>query len=422
MNRNRVIWTTITTLCTVIGAVVGYVISSYYSQVTYVGDRLQFPRSGVRDQLVPFWTRTSPADPLVPPSALWPLFIVLTLGFAVIFVRLGSWIADHGVGFVERVRSNRETTAAVDRVLGIVGALLGMIFGVLLTLPLANRASEQGSWLFMQFGAIVVCTVFGMRLMMGMRSEMLRVFPQLDDEPKAEEPPAVIPKLLDTNIIIDGRIAEVCRTGFVEGPIWVPSFVLHEVQHIADSADPLRRSKGKRGLDVLTAISHITIPSPDGKKPPMPLVRVLTDIPPSVKGIETVDAKLVALAKEINAAIITNDFNLKPVAELQGVRVLNLNELTQSLKPVVLPGEEMDLLLVKEGNQQGQAVGYLEDGTMVVVGDASRRIGETCRVVINTLHQTVTGKMIFADLKVKDAPRSSDDYYDNGHGNGRKRR
>ena len=217
--------------------------------------------------------------------------------------------------------------------------------------------------------------------------------------------------MLDTNIIIDGRIAALCQTGFLEGPIWVPSFVLNEVQHIADSADSLRRAKGRRGLEVLKEASQIMIRKP-GTPPntaPVPLVRVMNEIPISVKNIETVDAKLVALAKEIGAAIVTNDFNLKPVAELQGVRVLNLNELVQSLKPVVLPGEEISLLLVKEGNHPGQAIGYLDDGTMIVVSDGAGHVGETCRVVITQLLQTVAGKMFFADLKDKDEDLFSND-------------
>jgi uncharacterized protein YacL len=253
--------------------------------------------------------------------------------------------------------------------------------------------------------------------MMGMRREMLRVFPQLDSESEIEQNSGSIPKLLDANIIIDGRVATLCQTGFLEGPIWVPSFVLNEVQHFADSSDSLRRAKGRRGLEVLKEAGQIMMRKP-GTSPDtgtVPLVRVLNEIPLSVQSVETVDAKLVALAKEIGAAIVTNDFNLKPVAELQGVRVLNLNELVQSLKPVVLPGEEIDLRLTKEGNHPGQAVGHLEDGTMIVVSDGAGHVGETCRVVITQLHQTVTGKMFFADMKDKgDHKGRGDDLFDDG--------
>ncbi len=405
MKIQRAVWTTSTLLCSIFGAVVGYVIASYYSQVTVGTVGLQFPRSPLRDQFILFWLRPLVKDPFVPPSAVPPLFIVLTLGFAVIFFRIGSWVADHLVGLIGRIHS----MTVVDRVLGIAGALLGMIFGVLLTLPLANLASEQSIWLSVQLMALMVCAGFGMSLMMGMRNEMLRVFPKLDSKSDVEEARGAVPKLLDTNIIIDGRITELCKTGFLEGPLIVPGFVLDEVQYLADSSsDSLRRARGKRGLDVLKAIKDLTEIKP-GSAPEQnettPLVRFLIDVPASVAAVETVDGKLVALAKEMHAAIVTNDFNLNRVAEIHGVRVLNLNELAQSLKPVVVPGEEMDLMLVKEGDRPGQGVGYLDDGTLVVVSDAGHHIGQTCRIVISQLRQTVAGKMIFADLKTRDAGR-----------------
>lgn len=377
MNVNRAIWTTLTVMGAVLGLIVGYVLATQYSQVT-IGATL-----------------------LVPPTSVLPMIIVLSLAFMVVLARLGSWMADHLViHTIGRIHS----LSAVDRVLGIVGALIGLIFGVGFTLPLAPLASEQSIWLVVQFCAIGVCAALGMALMTGMRSEMLRVFPRLDEESEVEQPTGNLPKLLDTNIIIDGRLAALCQTGFLEGPIWVPSFVLNEVQLIADSSDPMRKSKGRRGLDALSAASQIkvqrpTVPGSKENPGPVQLVRVLNEIPISVQSIETVDAKLIALAATMGAAIVTNDFNLKSVAELQGVRILNLNELSQSLKPAVMAGEEMELLLVKEGSHPGQAVGYLEDGTMVVVGEAHHYIGKTCHVAIDRIVQTVTGKMIFADLK-----------------------
>ena len=386
MNVNRAIWTTLTFLCALIGSIIGYGIASYYSMVRINGILLLPPNSKT-------------GDILVPDGARGPLFIVLTLGFTVLFARAGSVLGAVLVGQTSHVH----TLSAIDRVLAIIGALLGMIFGVCLMLPLASLASENSLYLVLQFCVLAVCAAVGMALMMGMRREMLRVFPQLDSESEIEEVSGSLPKLLDANIIIDGRIATLCQTGFLEGPIWVPSFVLAEVQHFADSADSLRRTKGRRGLEVLKEAGQIMMrkPGATADSPPMPLVRVLNEIPLSVQSVETVDAKLVALAKEIGAAIITNDFNLKPIAELQGVRVLNLNELAQSLKPVVLPGEEIELLLSKEGNHPGQAVGYLDDGTMIVVSDGAGHVGERCRVVITQLHQTLAGKMFFADMKDK---------------------
>lgn len=394
MNVNRAIWTTLTVLCAIIGAIIGFGIASYYSMVKI-------------DGILPLSPSSKTGDILVPEGARGPLFIVLTLGFTVLFSRAGSVLGAVLVGQTSHVH----TLSAVDRVLAIVGALLGMIFGVCLMLPLASLASENGLYLVLQFCVLAVCAAVGMALMMGMRREMLRVFPQLDSESEVEEIPIHVPKLLDTNIIIDGRIGAICQTGFLEGPIWVPSFVLNEVQHIADSADSLRRAKGRRGLEVLKEAGQIMVQKPgtaSGKSSPVPLVRVMNEIPLSVQNIPTVDAKLVELAKEIGAAIVTNDFNLKPVAELQGVRVLNLNELVQSLKPVVLPGEEIELLLVKEGNHPGQAVGYLEDGTMIVVSDGVGHVGQTCTVIITQLHQTLAGKMFFADMKKHDGDSLGD--------------
>ncbi|HEY0074798.1 MAG TPA: TRAM domain-containing protein, partial [Abditibacteriaceae bacterium] len=190
------------------------------------------------------------------------------------------------------------------------------------------------------------------------------------------------------------------------------------------SSDSLRKAKGQRGLEALKEAGQIMMrrPGAEPNSAPVPLVRVMNEIPLSVQSVETVDAKLVALAKEIGAAIVTNDFNLKPIAELQGVRVLNLNELTQSLKPIVLPGEEIDLLLRKEGNHPGQAVGYLDDGTMIVVSDGAGHVGEMCRVVITQLHQTISGKMFFADMKdkgdQKNNRRPGDDPFGEGPYNG----
>jgi uncharacterized protein YacL len=188
--------------------------------------------------------------------------------------------------------------------------------------------------------------------------------------------------------------------------------VLGEVQFIADSADSMRRGRGRRGLEVLNQMHEILVPQWNARTQQMenePIVRVFDDIPPEVKRIDTVDAKLVALAKYLGAAVMTNDFNLNRVAELQGVPVLNVNQLVQSLKPVVLPGEEMTLTILKEGKEPGQGVGYLEDGTMVVVSEGHRHLGETCKVVISSVYQTVAGKMIFADLK--SAKSASDDLF-----------
>jgi uncharacterized protein YacL len=189
-------------------------------------------------------------------------------------------------------------------------------------------------------------------------------------------------KVLDTSVIIDGRIADICKTGFLEGNLVVPHFVLRELQQIADSADSAKRNRGRRGLDVLEKIKSV----------PGVTVQIVEKDYPDVK---EVDLKLIELAKEIAAKIVTNDFNLNKVSQLRGVDVLNINELANALKPVVLPGETMKVFILKEGKEYNQGVAYLDDGTMVVVDNARRMIGKTIATQVTSVLQTTAGKMIF---------------------------
>ena len=193
-------------------------------------------------------------------------------------------------------------------------------------------------------------------------------------------------KILDTSVIIDGRIVDVCESGFLEGGFILPQFILQELQYIADSPDSIKRARGRRGLDVLHKIqkmSQIT-------------VRIVDEDFPKIKEVDT---KLVALAKLMNAKVITNDFNLNKVAQLQGVSVLNINELANSLKPVVLPGESMKVFILKEGKEYNQGVAYLDDGTMVVIENARKLIGKNADVTVTSVLQTTAGRMIFSKTK-----------------------
>src|SRR5699024_505651 len=194
-------------------------------------------------------------------------------------------------------------------------------------------------------------------------------------------------KILDTSVIIDGRIADICQTSFLEGTIVIPQFVLGELQHIADSSDVLKRNRGRRGLDVLN--------------------RIQKELP--VKGeiyegdfeeIQEVDSKLIKLAKVIDGIVVTNDFNLNKVCDLQGVRVLNINDLANAVKPVVLPGEELQVQVIKDGKEQNQGIAYLDDGTMIVVEEGRNYIGKTIEVLITSVLQTSAGRMIFAKPKL----------------------
>ncbi len=193
-------------------------------------------------------------------------------------------------------------------------------------------------------------------------------------------------KILDTSVIIDGRIVDICKTGFLEGIMVVPEFVLEELRHIADSPDLLKRNRGRRGLDILNSIQ---------KEMNVPVEIYEGDF----EDMTEVDSKLVRLAKIMNGKIITNDFNLNKVCELQGVPVLNINELANAVKPVVLPGEEMTAQIIKDGKEHGQGIAYLEDGTMIVVEGGKRHIGETLEVLVTSVLQTAAGRMIFAKPK-----------------------
>ncbi len=189
-------------------------------------------------------------------------------------------------------------------------------------------------------------------------------------------------KILDTSVIIDGRIVDIASTGFLEGPLVIPKFVLGELQKIADSSDPLKRQRGRRGLDIVERLKtdrEIQVLISD------------TDFP----DIKSVDQKLVELARRTNAKIITNDFNLNKMAKIQGIKVLNINELANALKPVVLPGEKMKVFILKEGKERDQGVAYLDDGTMVVVDNARKMIGKTIEITVTSVLQTTAGKMIF---------------------------
>src|SRR5438045_8924015 len=189
--------------------------------------------------------------------------------------------------------------------------------------------------------------------------------------------------LLDTSVIIDGRITDIAQTGFLEGRLAVPQFGLAELQYIADSSDPLRRNRGRRGLEVLNILQ---------KEPLVDIEFIDEDVPE----VNEVDAKLIRLARKREAAIMTNDYNLNRVAQLEGVRILNLNNLANALKPVVIPGEEMNIQVIKEGKEQNQGVAYLDDGTMIVVENGRRYMNQTIGVIVTSVLQTAAGRMIFA--------------------------
>ena len=281
-----------------------------------------------------------------------------------------------------------------------VATFVGVAVGLLLTIMLRSAFPIMGVWFTVVVGGVLI--YLGIVATWSMKDE-LRIFLP-GPAPLPADGKEVLPeqvKILDTNVIIDGRVADICRTGFIEGPIYVPGFVLDELQHIADSADGLKRARGRRGLDILNQMRTENEMQ----------VRTYDNVDPNDR--DEVDAKLVKLAKKLHGKIVTNDYNLNKVAELQGVPVLNINELANAVKPIVLPGEEMVVTIIKEGKEQNQGVAYLEDGTMIVVEGARRRIGETLPVVTSSVLQTVAGKMIFASIRGEDEGEEDD-----GSGNG----
>jgi uncharacterized protein YacL len=286
------------------------------------------------------------------------------------------------------VRAIRRIVAGVSAqtmVSGLIGLIVGLIVAALVSFPLSLLPAPFGSLLpFIGaiFFAYLSVTVFVLRQndIMGLLRSRLSTTVIEDG---GEGGGAARSVLLDTSVIIDGRIADVAHTGFIFSPMVVPSFVLGELQHIADSPDGLKRQRGRRGLDVLNRLQ---------KEPGIPFR--ISDL--DVEGARNVDDKLVILAKQLRCPILTNDYNLNRVAELQGVTVLNINELANAVKAVYLPGEDLQVHVLQEGKEAGQGVGYLDDGTMVVVESGRDQIGRTVSVTVTKVLQTAAGRMIFA--------------------------
>ena len=272
---------------------------------------------------------------------------------------------------VRAVSGSHMVGALVGGVTGLAGARL--VWGALDGVRMAG--TEDFFRLFLVVSLIYMGLVIG--TMKGEWFEPARIVASFRDSSRLHQY-----KILDTSVIIDGRIADICATGFLEGTLVVPQFVLRELQQVADSSDSLKRNRGRRGLDILQKVQKMANVH----------VQIIEQDFPEVR---EVDLKLIELARHLTGKIVTNDFNLNKVAQLRGVQVLNINELANSLKPVVLPGEVMRVFILKEGKEAGQGVGYLDDGTMVVVDQAKKALGKTIEVTVTSVLQTTAGKMIF---------------------------
>jgi len=279
-----------------------------------------------------------------------------------------------------------EFTMRKVSVRGLSSAVFGLLFGLIMAKLVSDTMTLISMDKNLVYSLRVILTLIfcylGMIMAMRGRDEFNIIVPYVKFSRQDQKDEMI---LLDTSVIIDGRIADVCKTGFLDGKFIVPRFVLKELQQIADSSDSLKRERGRRGLDILGKLQKsqnidIKIHNED------------------FADIKEVDLKLVKLAKVLDAKIFTNDYNLNKVSEIQGIRVLNINELSNALRPVVLPGEMLETRLIKEGKEYNQGVGYLEDGTMIVVDNGRRLIGQNVNVVVGSVLQTAAGRMIFGKL------------------------
>ena len=312
--------------------------------------------------------------------------LVLSLLFGIIFYVISPIIYRGIVNIVEYTEKSVQKLTVSEILYGAAGAVIALIIVALLTRPLLSFHELFGPLLVILIN--LVAAIVGADILVKKRAEITSVLINFKKNSGAKEKKAKIqvkatPKVLDTSVIIDGRIFGICETGFIEGPLVIPNFVLDELRHISDSADGLKRIRGRRGLDILNKIQ---------KELPIETQIWEGDFP----SISEVDSKLLKLAQVLNGKVITNDYNLNKVAEVQGVPVLNINELSNAIKPVVIPGEQMTVEVIKEGKEYTQGVAYLDDGTMIVVEDGRRHIGKTIIVLVTSVLQTAAGRMIFA--------------------------
>jgi uncharacterized protein YacL len=284
---------------------------------------------------------------------------------------------------LRRFRSGIAQASAQKMMSGVLGLVVGLIIAALIAFPLSLLPNPFGQ--ILPFAGALLFSYFGVATFVMRQNDIFGIIRSrfsISNNEDGPSPQSERSVLLDTSVIIDGRIADIARTGFVTGQMLVPSFVLNELQHIADSSDSLRRQRGRRGLDILNRMQKdSTIPFR------------ITDL--DVGGVREVDDKLVILAKQLRTSILTNDYNLNRVAELQGVLVLNINELANAVKAVYIPGETLEVNVIQEGKESNQGVGYLDDGTMVVIEDGKDYIEQSIPVLVTKVLQTAAGRMIF---------------------------
>lgn len=302
--------------------------------------------------------------------------IVFIIVFGLMFITVGAIIAKK---ITPKIEAKLVKASMIETLIYIIGFAIGLGIANLIGNPLLTSQSDMmnilwGILLYLALGYI------GVYIVHIKKDEIKGWFTKKDNNALWSAP-----KILDTSVIIDGRILDIIKTEFIEGKIIIPTFVLDELRHIADSSDKLKRNRGRRGLDILNEMQNL-------KQPPIEVMDI------DFRNIKEVDVKLIKLAEQIHGTVVTNDFNLNKVAQLQKVTVLNINDLSNAVKPVVLPNEEMVITIIKEGKEQEQGIGYLNDGTMIVVENGRRAVGETKTVQVTSVLQTSAGRMIFAKI------------------------
>ncbi|QXM07281.1 PIN/TRAM domain-containing protein [Crassaminicella indica] len=357
---------------TLAGASVGYAAAIFLIKLAKVQDFVQMPE-------------------ITPVMGIVVSVIGAILG-GIIFFTITPWLMKKGLSSANWVEGELQKIPTMDMVIGALGLIIGLVIAYLISsllmgisIPLVGPILSIMLYIFLGYLGVSLATK--KREDLGNISMLFKKNIAAKEKVETKKENSGIPKILDTSVIIDGRIADIVQTGFVEGPIVIPEFVLEELRHIADSSDSLKRARGRRGLDILNRIQK-----------ELPIEVKITD--KDFEEVSEVDIKLLRLGQFMGGKVVTNDYNLNKVAELQGVPVLNINELANAIKPVVLPGEEMVVQVIKEGKESGQGVAYLDDGTMIVVEGGRKHIGETMGVLVTSVLQTAAGRMIFAKPKM----------------------
>ncbi len=301
------------------------------------------------------------------------IFVLFVLAFCALFYFMAAKIIEFVGGFIDKIENRIQNITLSELFIGAIGLIVGLVVANLITIPIIKIQIIGVPF------AVIINILFGFT---GVGLSLRKRNESFIDLFKDSKGSSNIPKLLDTSTIIDGRILDICTAGFIDGDIIVPSFVLEELRHIADSQDNLRRARGRRGLDILNLL----------QKDSNYNVRIEEF---DFHNIEA-DEMLMKASAKLKGKLVTIDYNLSKVAALKGIKVLNINELANAVKPIALPGEEMSIQVVKDGRENGQGVGFLEDGTMIVVEGGKKFLGETIQVMVTSVLQTSAGRMVFA--------------------------